>query len=167
MEINDSKRIIMGLRGAPGTPYPRRGMVEGRRGQDGARAEAAARLRHDLARYIRLSAPAERETPVEALRDRLRSDVLSTRSGPLGALSAAEVFDGWMREHGALFSAPGPLAGRLARVADAVGQVASLSARIGSLGRPELERLDELTREVAAQCRLLETEALGARKGPR
>lgn len=102
---------------------------------------------------------------MEALRDRLRSDVLATRSGPQGTLSAAEVFDAWMREHGRLFSAPALLAGRLARVADAVGEVRSLSAKIGSLGRPELERLDELTREVAAQCRLLETEALAAEEG--
>jgi len=140
--------------------------MSGRRsGQAGARAEAAARLRHDLARYIRLSAPAQGEPRVEALRDRLRSDVLSTRSGPLGTLSAAEVFENWMREFGKLFSAPSRFAGRLARVADAVGEVRSLSARIGSLGRPELERLDELTREVAAQCRLLETEALAAEEG--
>jgi hypothetical protein len=137
-------------------------MSGGRSGRAGARGEAAARLRHDLARYIRLSAPARRETHLEALRDRLRSDVLSTRSGPQGTLAAAEVFEAWMREHGGLFSAPAPLARRLGRLADAVGEVRRLSVRIGSLGRPELERLDELTREVAAQCRLLETEALAA-----
>jgi hypothetical protein len=134
----------------------------GRRDGSGARAEAAARLRHDLARYIRLSAPERREERVEALRDRLRSDVLSTRSGPEGVLSAAQVFDAWAREHGGLFSAPASLAARLARVAAAVGEVRNLSARIDALGRPELERLDELTREVAAHCRLLATEALAA-----
>jgi hypothetical protein len=137
-------------------------MSGSRGGRAGARAEAAARLRHDLARYIRLSAPAQREGRTEALRDRLRSDVLSTRSGPRETLSAAEVFEAWRRENGGLFSAPALLAERLARLADAVGEVASLSARIGSLGRPELERLDELTREVAAQCRLLESEARAA-----
>ncbi len=137
--------------------------MSGRRDRGaGARAEAAARLRHDLARYIRLSAPAERETAVRELRDRLRSDVLSTRSGPGGTLSAAQVFDAWMGEHGRLFSAPASLAERLSRVAAAVGEVAGLSARIDALGRPELERLDELTREVAAECRLLAAEAAAA-----
>lgn len=139
--------------------------MSGRRGgRAGARAEAAALLRHDLARYIRLSAPARREVRIEALRDRLRSDVLSTRSGPQETLSAAEVFEAWRREHGNLFSGPAPLAERLARLADAVGEVAGLSARIGSLGWPELERLDELTLEVATQCRLLESEALAAKE---
>jgi hypothetical protein len=57
------------------------------------------------------------------------------------------------------------MARRLACLAHAVAEVRKLSARIESLERPELDRLDELTREVAAQCRSLEAEALAEEEG--
>ena len=122
-------------------------------------ALAAARLRHDLGRYIRLSAPEAIERDTEALRDRLLADVLTTRSGPAGRLSASAVFDAWMRDHQALLPRAGALAERLSALARAIGGIRKLEARIPSLSRAELLRLDALTREVAEGCRLLQVEA--------
>lgn len=125
----------------------------------GAR-EAAARLRHDLGKAIRFSAPEVPEEDTEALRSRLRFDVAMTRrEGGLGSTrSAAEVFDAWLAEEGAAFR-EGTLAERVAEIERAVAGVRRLVQRLELLSRCELEALDALTREVAAGCRELVREA--------
>ena len=115
------------------------------------RHDAADRLRHDLGRYIRFTAPADLEPDTEALRERLARDVLATRSGPDGVRSAVAIFDDWLAEEGELF--PGSEA--LGRVRAAIAELRVLASRLPGLGRSELERLDALTRVVAAECRRL------------
>ena len=115
------------------------------------RREAADRLRHDLGRYIRFSAPASQEASTEDLRDRLSRDVLATRSGPEGAVDAAKVFDRWMSEEGALFEG----SDALRRLRDAIEELRGLAARLPGLSRAQLERLDALTTTIAAECRKL------------
>jgi hypothetical protein len=140
-----------------------------RRGAGGSSeiARAALRLRHDLGKYIRLSAPETVERDTQALRDRLESDVLATRSGPAGRHTASAVFDSWMRDYQALFPRGGALAERLAAVARAIGGIRELEGKIASLSRAELLRLDALTREVAEECRLFQIEAgESGRKAP-
>jgi uncharacterized protein YicC (UPF0701 family) len=127
----------------------------------GAR-EAAERLKHDLAKAVRFSAPEILESDTEALRERLRADVAATRRGPTGVQSAAEVFDAWRREEGRHFG--GALARRVDEIARAVEEVRGLAGRLPDLPRPELERLDTLTRHLAADCRALAAEA---RRGTR
>ncbi|HEY3204652.1 MAG TPA: hypothetical protein VGL03_13455 [Thermoanaerobaculia bacterium] len=125
----------------------------------GRAAAAAARLRHDLGKYVRLSAPEELETDTRALRDRLRRDVLATRSGSEGERSAAEVFEEWAREERNAFPSEGRLAERLMGIASAIADIRGLASRLDSLSRAELERLDRLTRSIADDCRLLAVEA--------
>ncbi|HEY1252298.1 MAG TPA: hypothetical protein VGH97_14030 [Thermoanaerobaculia bacterium] len=120
-------------------------------------SEAAERLRHDLAKAIRFSAPEVLETDTEALRARLHADVATTRRGPSGTHSAAEVFDAWWREESRHFG--GALARRVDEIARTVEEIRGLAARLPSLARPELERLDDLTRRVASECRALASEA--------
>ena len=115
------------------------------------RRDAANRLRHDLGRYIRFTAPRELETETEALRERLARDVLATRAEPGRVVAAAAIFDQWLAEEGSLFE--GSHAVR--RLAAAVGELRGLAGRLSELGRVELERLDELTRLIAAECRTL------------
>jgi hypothetical protein len=135
------------------------------RGRSGA-AEAAARLRHDLAKYIRFSAPAAIEPETDALRERLRADVLTTRRAASGAAPAADVFDEWRRAEQAHFAPGAALAVRVAAIARAIDEIRALAARIEALGRPELERLDLLTRNVSEDCRALEREAKDERSAP-
>ena len=120
------------------------------------RARAAARLRHDLGRYIRFWAPETVEADTEALRARLTRDVLSTRSGPSGAIPAADVFDAWLAEEGRHF---GDGSAALGDVRRGIEAVRGLAARLPELGRAELEELDRLTRSIADGCRRLSTES--------
>ncbi len=122
-------------------------------------SEAAERLRHDLAKAIRFSAPEVPETDTEALRARLLADVAATRRGASGtpSQSAAEVFDAWRDLEGRHFR--GALAGRIDDIAHAIEEIRGLTVRLPSLARPELDRLDALTRRVASECRALANES--------
>ena len=116
---------------------------------------AADRLRHDLGKAIRLSAPDTLEADTEALRVRLGADVLETRRNHAGSCGAVELFALWHRDAFALFPARTDLGGRVAAIASLVGQVGALAAKLDTLERPELERLDRLTQDVARECRAL------------
>jgi hypothetical protein len=124
--------------------------------------EAAERLQHDLAKAVRFSAPEVLEADTEALRERLRVDVAATRRGPNGVQSAAQVFDAWRREEGHRFG--GALARRVDEIARAVEEIRGLTGQLSDLARPELERLDALTRRLASDCRAFASEA---RRGTR
>src|SRR5215468_7645987 len=95
-------------------------------------SEAAERLRHDLAKAIRFSAPEVLESDTEALRARLLADVGATRRGSSGAFSAAEVFDAWWKEESRHFG--GPLARRVDEIARTIEEIRPLTVRLGSLG---------------------------------
>ena len=119
--------------------------------RDDRRRQAAGRLRHDLGRYIRFSAPVTPEADTEALRERLARDVLATRSGPDGVQPAVAIFDEWLAEEGELFEPSAALRG----LREAIEQVRDLSRRLPDLSRSDLERLDELTAVIAEACRKL------------
>jgi hypothetical protein len=125
--------------------------------------ETAVRLRHDLGRYIRLSAPEVLEADTEALRARLGADVLATRSGAAGPLSAPAVFAAWMREGGSRLARREEFAGPVGRIEACLSEVGGLSKRLAALSREELERLDALTRAIAKDCRALAAAARGRR----
>jgi hypothetical protein len=128
--------------------------------------EAARQLRHDLGKYIRLSAPPEREAANEALRERLRADVLSTRSGPDGVVGAVGVFAAWRAAHPNL-PRSGPFAEGVQRISRAVVAIGELGPALDLLSREDLERLDQATLEVAQGCRALcETAAKGDKGRP-
>lgn len=115
-------------------------------------ALAAASLRHDLGRAVRFSAPAELESDTEELRARLARDVAAIRPGPGG--SAAAIFDAWSSRFGHLFT-DDPAAAALGRLGRVMEETRALADRLEGLSRPELERLDALTRTIAAECRNL------------
>jgi hypothetical protein len=124
--------------------------------------EAAETLWHDLGKAIRLSAPERLEESTEALRDRLRADVLETRRDGSTVRSAAEVFERWRRSSAATLEG-----GDLRRIVDALAarmdEVRELSTVVHRLDRAQLERLDELTGRISADCRDL----VGAARGRR
>jgi hypothetical protein len=124
-------------------------------------SRAAARLQHDLGRYIRFWAPEEMEPDTEALRARLIRDVLATRSGPEGVVPAAAVFEEWLAEEGARFAGAEDAAA-LERLRSSVEKLRALAARLPMLARPELLELDRLTRSIAEDCRGLVRTVRGA-----
>lgn len=140
--------------------------TRGRSLDAGRLRESAGRLRHDLGKYVRFSAATERETSTEALRERLRADLLATRSGPSGTVTAVEVFDAWRAEEGSAFPADGALGQGLRRIALAVEILRELTPRLTELSRLDLERLDEATLVIAREARLLERET-AAKEPPR
>lgn len=140
------------------------GMASPTRGRRSG-AEAAARLRHDLGKYIRFSAPETPEPSIEALRERLRADVLSTRRSASDTSAAADVFEEWRREEEANLPASGPLSTYVAKIGRAIEEIRALAARLDTLGRPELEKLDRLTRAVADDCRDFASAAKDAERG--
>ena len=123
--------------------------------------EAARRLRHDLGKYVRFSAPAVREAGDEELRERLRADLAATRSGLDGTVSAIDLFDDWRLKDGPLFSAPGPLQEHLGRIAAAVETLRGLMPALESLSRAGLEELDRASLAIADETRSLERAAAG------
>lgn len=124
---------------------------------------AAFRLKHDLGKAIRWSAPAVRETDPDSLRRRLARDLLETRVGPDGrARTAVEIYEVWLVQEGALFStAPGASA-RLVRMSESIEAIRRRLARLSELGWEDLVALDEACRVVSDESRALWREAAAA-----
>ena len=116
---------------------------------------SARRLRHDLGKAVRFSAPGREEESEEELRGRLLADLLRTRSGPSGVMSAPMVFDAWLAEEGEGFSAIPTLAGRVAAISASIEEIRDLLRRLDGVSRAELVRLDEAALSVAEECRAL------------
>ena len=135
----------------------------GKAEREAGAAGTAARLRHDLGKYIRLSAPASIEADTEVLRARLAADVLATRKSPGGAVPATEVFWTWMREGGSELSERPPYAEPIRRIRRSLETLERLSRKLPTLSRAELERVDGLTRAIAEECRALATAGREAR----
>jgi hypothetical protein len=72
------------------------------------RKTAAFRLKHDIGKAVRWSAPDAREKDMEELRGRLRRDLLSRASGGAASGDVLRIFFEWKREEGPLFSADDP-----------------------------------------------------------
>jgi hypothetical protein len=135
------------------------------------RLDAASRLRHDLGKAVRLSAPAagSREG-AEALRARLIADLLETRAAARETLDAAAVFDRWVAADGPLLEADAACAARLARIRAAIDSMRARLPRLRSisLGEAELRELDAAARVVDEETRALREElARGLRDGAR
>ncbi len=119
----------------------------------GLRRAAALRLKHDLGKYIRWNAPgvgAERDP--EALRARLKADLMETRKSPAGTKSAAEIFDEWERENGGLFFLEDE---NLRALRAAMVTIRVLGPALSTLEEKRLYELDQASLEVALGCSAL------------
>ena len=72
------------------------------------RKSAAFRLKHDVGKAVRWSAPEEREKEAEALRTRLATDLLPRTSAGEANRDVLKSFFEWKREEGPLFSGSDP-----------------------------------------------------------
>jgi hypothetical protein len=124
---------------------------------------AAFRLKHDLGKAIRWSAPAVRETDPEALRRRLRRDLLETRVGSDGrARDAVELFEAWLADEGAFFPAAAGASTHLIRISAAIETIRRSIADLGRLEWDDLVALDEACRVVEDETRSLWRESVAS-----
>jgi hypothetical protein len=122
---------------------------------------AAFRLKHDLGKAIRWSAPTVRETDPETLRRRLVRDLLETRVGADGrARSAVEIYEVWLSDEGALFPATSGASAHLTRISAAIETIRRCVADLGGLSWEDLVALDEACRVVQDETRALWRESV-------
>ena len=108
-------------------------------------AEAAARARHDLGKYICFSARWLPDgAPVEELREALRDDLLRTRKGPTGVTGAVAL---WAELRTPLIPAG------IEAIDARMGRVAALAASLDTLDAPALAEAAALARAVADELR--------------
>lgn len=122
---------------------------------------AAFRLKHDLGKAIRWNAPAVRESDTEALRSRLKRDLLETRSTPSGVRNAVEVFDAWSREESRYLSGP-EYETELDALRMAIDGMSPALEQLETLDAKGLKALDDVSAAVADRCRTLHRLALHA-----
>ena len=94
------------------------------------RKSAAFRLKHDVGKALRWSAPEEREEDAEALRARLVADLLPRSKGGGASRDVLQSFFEWKREDGPMFDAGDP---DLKAVEAAMAVVARLAPGLSSL----------------------------------
>lgn len=117
-------------------------------------ASATFRLKHDVGKAVRWSAPAVREHDPEALRRRLEIDLVRTR--------AIGVFDAWLSEDGPLFlSEPGWVL-RITRMSKAIERIRARLPHLSTLDREGLNVLDQATVVLAEESRTLWREVVSA-----
>ena len=113
------------------------------------RKSAAFRLKHDVGKALRWSAPEERETEMEALRARLAADLLPRTSGGSVNRDVLESFFEWKREEGPMFASDDP---DLEAVERAIAVLRRLTPSLPTLEEKSLVALDEATLEAARRA---------------
>lgn len=121
------------------------------------RKTAAFRLKHDVGKALRWSAPEERETDAAALRERLRADLLGNASGGSAKRDVLQIFSEWKREEGPMFASGDP---ELDTVETAMATVHRLAPRLlsleesssSSLSLSSLLALDDACLEASRAC---------------
>lgn len=112
------------------------------------RKSAAFRLKHDVGKALRWSAPEEREAETETLRARLASDLRP--SGDAAAKrDVVQSFFEWKRENGPMFRADDPDLQGLER---AMATLERLVPRLPLLEECSLISLDEACLEASRAC---------------
>jgi hypothetical protein len=113
------------------------------------RKSAAFRLKHDVGKALRWSAPEGREADVEALRVRLAADLLPRASGGGANRDVLESFFEWKREEGPMFAGEDP---DLEAVERAMAVLRRLAPGLLSLEENSLVALDEACLEASRAC---------------
>ena len=127
------------------------------------RKSAAFRLKHDVGKALRWSAPEERETNFDELRARLAADLLPRTRGGRAGRDVLESFLEWKREEGPMFPADDEdlraLADAMAIIARLTSRVlpfeessSSSESRISTLSESALLSLDDACLEASRAC---------------
>jgi len=116
------------------------------------RKTAAFRLKHDVGKALRWSAPEQRETDSAALRARLAADLLPKVAGDGARRDVLKSFFEWKREEGSMFDSSDA---DLLALEDAMATVARLSPGLLSLKEislSSLQSLDDACVEASRAC---------------
>jgi len=113
------------------------------------RKSAAFRLKHDVGKALRWSAPEEREEDAGALRARLVADLLPRTRGGGAGRDVLESFFEWKREEGPMYSSDDP---DLQALSAAMAIIERLVSRLPSLEESSLLSLDEACLEASRAC---------------
>jgi hypothetical protein len=121
------------------------------------RKSAAFRLKHDVGKALRWSAPDERETNPDELRARLVADLLPRATGGGASRDVLESFFEWKRDEGPLFASGDPDLEAVERAMTVVGRLASRlppleGSSLLSLDEESLVALDEACLEASRAC---------------
>lgn len=131
------------------------------------RKTAAFRLKHDVGKALRWSAPEERETNPDELRARLVADLLPRTRGGGAGRDVLESFFEWKREEGPLFASGDPDLEAVERAMTVVGRLtsrllpfkesssspsSSSEGGISPLSESSLLSLDEACLEASQAC---------------
>ncbi len=131
------------------------------------RKSAAFRLKHDVGKALRWSAPEERETSPDELRARLVADLLPRTRGGRASEDVLKIFLEWKREEGPSFPADDPDLQTLDRAMSDLERLASnlfpfkesssspsssSENKISSLSEFSLVSLDEACLEASRAC---------------
>jgi len=112
------------------------------------RKSAAFRLKHDVGKALRWSAPDVREADVEALRKRLASDLLPSGDGA-ARRDVLQTFLEWKREEGTIFPVTDP---DLFALSTAVASIDRLLPTLFTLEGKQLFELDDATLEASRRA---------------
>ncbi len=112
------------------------------------RKSAAFRLKHDVGKALRWSAPDVRESDSEALRERLASDLLPSGDGAAKRDVLKNFFE-WKKEEGPMFASADP---DLEAVERALAVLRRLTPGLLSLEERSLVALDEACLEASRAC---------------
>jgi hypothetical protein len=112
------------------------------------RKSAAFRLKHDVGKALRWSAPDVRERDAEALRRRLASDLLPSGEGAARRDVLKNFFE-WKKEEGGLFDERDP---DLAALATAISKIEQALPALFSFEESELLALDESCLEASRRA---------------
>lgn len=120
------------------------------------RKTAAFRLKHDVGKALRWSAPEERETDPAALRARLAADLLPPASGGHAHRDVVKSFLEWKKEEGHMFDAGDPDLATVGRAVDRIAaarpMLLSLEESPSSLPLSSLQSLDDACAEASRAC---------------
>jgi len=118
------------------------------------RKTAAFRLKHDVGKALRWSAPEARETDAACLRRRLSADLLSPTSGGAGSRDVLQSFFEWKKEEGHMFDAGDPDLATIGRVVDRIAAARPLLLSLEEFpsSLPSLLSLDDACLEASRAC---------------
>jgi hypothetical protein len=116
------------------------------------RKTAAFRLKHDVGKALRWSAPEERETDPAALRARLAADLLPRATGAAAKRDVLQIFLEWKREEGPMFAGGDPDLEAVEAAMAVVGRLAPGLLSLEEISFSSLQSLDSACLEASRAC---------------
>jgi hypothetical protein len=116
------------------------------------RKTAAFRLKHDVGKALRWSAPEQRETDPAALRARLAADLLPQAAAGGARRDVVKIFFEWKREEGPMFDSSDAEMQALEQAMATVARLAPDLLSLNEISFSSLQSLDDACVEASRAC---------------